>query len=368
MQTTVSTDNFVMTVLDTLMHKMDMWINDQERLNQVKMALYMNLMNKTILTDPETGKQLPAEYVDDTLIIIERFLLYMKIEQRTNGTIESYRGEVRNFFRYVQKNYADITKMDVMAYLSHKQMVDGNSDVTLNTKIHVLKSFYLWIMNEDTIEDGGCLSRKPKKNPMAKVNKIKEEKKVRTVLTDEQVEIIRCDCKCLRDRAIVEVLIATGMRISELTRLNLTDIDVVGKQCVIYGKGRKERYAFFTDRSLVHLKAYIKNRKRMTDCENALFLNDRKSNIGGVALYRRMINDSVRHMLNGIQRSDPRLEGVRVHPHAFRAYLATYMARHGASLKDIKNILGHANVNTTLECYIVEDLASIQTAHQRYVA
>lgn len=368
MQTAINTDNFVMTVLDTLMNKMDMWIDEQERLNQVKMALYMNLMNKTILTDPDADRQLPAEYVDDTLIIIERFLLYMGIEQRTESTIESYRREIRNFFRYVQKNYADITKMDVMAYLSHKQLVDNNGNVTLNTKIHILKSFYTWVMNEDTIEDGGCLSRKPKKNPMAKVNKIKEEKKVRTVLTDEQVEIIRCDCKCLRDRAIVEVLIATGMRISELTKLNLDDIDIVGKRCIIYGKGRKERHAFFSDRSLVHLKAYIKNRRRMTECENALFLNDRKSNKDGVALYRRMLNDSVRHMLNTIQSSDPRLEGVRVHPHAFRAYLATYMARHGASIKDIKNILGHANVNTTLECYIVEDMASIQSAHQMYVA
>lgn len=368
MQTMISTDNFIATVLDTLMNKMDMWIDDQARLNQVKMALYMNLMNKTILIDPEEDRQLPAEYVDDTFVIIERFLLYMKIEQCTMNTIENYRGEIRNFFKHCQRNYADVTKLDVMAYISHKQIVDDNGSATLNNKIHVLKSFYNWIMNEDTAEDGGCLSRKPKKNPMAKVNKIKEEKKVRTVLSDEQVEIIRCDCTSLRDRAIVEVLVATGMRISELTQLDLDDIDIVNKRCIIYGKGRKERPAFFSDRSMVHLKAYIKNRKRMTDCEAALFLNDRKSSIDGVALYRRMINDSVRYMLNDIQRNDPRLDGAHVHPHAFRSYLATYMARHGAPLKDIKNVLGHANVNTTLECYIVEDLASIQTAHQRYVA
>ena len=97
-----------------------------------------------------------------------------------------------------------------------------------SNKIHVFQSFYKWLMNEDLLEDGGCLMRKPKKNPMGKVYKIKEEQRVKRVLSDEQVEIIRCGCLHVRDRAIVEILVATGMRISE--PVSYTHLDVYKRQ------------------------------------------------------------------------------------------------------------------------------------------
>lgn len=368
MQNTMATETFVMDVMATLMASIELWA-EQERMKEVKMALYMNLMDKTILVDDEPGRQLPMEYVDDTPTVIEKYLLYMRIEKRTEGTIENYRGELRNFFQKVNKSYADITKNDVMGYLAWKQIVKGNNDRTINNKIHVLKSFYKWVMNEDLIEDGGMIARKPKKDPMAKVNKVKEEILVRSVLTDEQVEIIRCGCITVRDRAIVEVLIATGMRISELVGLNVSDVDVHNGKCKIYGKGRKERAAFFTPKAVVHLKEYLEMRMLIKNVpDDALFLNHSQRRINGVLMYTRTGDCTIRNMLKDIVFNDSRLTGLNLHPHMFRSYLATYMARHGAQLKDIKNVLGHANVNTTLECYIVEDVVSIQEAHGKYAA
>lgn len=361
MQKAINTDIFVMGVVETLMQT-ELWMK-QEYLNQVKSVLYMHLQNKTIFVDDQAA-QLPAEYVNDTPRIIETWLRCLRLERRTETTIKAYRNELRNLFRYIDKHYADVMTNDVRGYLSWCQMIKHNSDSTINNKYHAFCSFYNWIMSEDTIEDGGCLSRKPKKNPMTKINKVREEKKIRTLLTEEQVEIIRCDCATLRDRAIVEILIATGMRISELVGLNLTDIDIQNKTCIVYGKGRKERPAFFTDRAVVHLKSYLNNRKQMKDCEPALFLNNRK--VDGV--YTRMSDCSIRKMLKDIVVSDSRLTGLNLHPHLFRAYLATYMARHGATLEEIKNVLGHSNINTTVQCYIIEDVKRTKEAHDRYAA
>ncbi len=362
MQAAISTDHFVMAVMEMLMNQADMWL-EQERLNQVKSVLYMSLMDKTILTDLKE-KQLPAEYIDDTPRVIEMWLRCLQLERRADSTLESYRGEMKNLFRYLGKHYADVTTNDIRSYLAWCQIVKKNKDTTINNKYHAFCSFFKWVMAEDVIEDGGCLTRKPKKDPMNKINKIKEEKKVRTILTEEQVEIIRCDCPTLRDRAIVEVLIATGMRIGELVRMDLCDVDMQSKKCIIYGKGRKERPAFFTPKALVHLKEYLSIREQVAECDSGLFLNFRRTG----KTYTRVSDDSVRNMLKRIVKSDGRLEGVRLHPHMFRAYLATYMSRHGAGIDEIKRILGHSNINTTLECYIVEDVRETQAAHGRFAA
>lgn len=362
MQTAINTDVFVRDVINTLVTQMDMW-DELKRQKEVEAALYMHLMNKTIIAETE-DRQLPAEYVDDTPRVIQMFLQCLRLEKRTESTLKSYACELRCLFRFLQKNYADVNSNDIRAYLAWKQTEGKNQDKTLNTKIHVFQSFFKWLMNEDLIEDGGCLLRKPKKNPMAKVYKIKEEKKVKKVLTDEQVEIIRCDCEHVRDRAIVEILVATGMRISELIGLNLEDIDINKRQCIIYGKGRKERPAFFTPRAIVHIEEYLKWRKSLPDAGNALIVNLRRTE----GEYKRMCACSVRSMLKALVRRDERLSGLRLHPHMFRAYLATYMARHGASPKDIARVLGHSNINVTYECYIIDDPVETQIVHSKCAA
>lgn len=176
MQTAINTDNFVMTVMETLMSSMDMW-TEQERLDEVKAALYMNLIDKTIIADDIQGRQLPAEYVDDTPRVVESWLRCLELEKRTKSTISNYHGELKNFFKKIPKNYADITTSDVRGYLYWKQQVKKNKDSTINNKYHALQSFYKWVMMEDLIEDGGILMRKPKKIRWTRLIKSKRKRR-----------------------------------------------------------------------------------------------------------------------------------------------------------------------------------------------
>ena len=358
----VSTDMLVMDMVNTLSSSFEL-----ASLNEVKSVLYMYLGDKKIFKEDGDGDQLPSAYIDDTPRVIDMWLQCLKLERRTSKTLASYRVEVRNLFDRIQKHYADVTTNDIRAYLAWRQQIHHNSDVTINNKIHIFQSFYKWVMNEELVEDGGCITRRPKKNPMGKIHIVKVEKKTKSVLSDEQVELIRCGCKTERDLAIVDLLAGTGMRIGELVQLNRSDIDFRGGKCIVYGKGRKERPAYLTGRAIVHLENYISSR---TDREEALFINTRKSRSGKVEFlhYGRTSADSIRNMLKAVCAADERLRNVNLHPHMFRAYLATSMSKRGARAEDIQLVLGHASVETTLQCYIMKDEKCVADAHGRYAA
>lgn len=363
MMNTVSNDMLIVDVLNSLTDKVSM-----DKINDVKAVLYMHLGTKKIYEDVSSS-QLPAGYTDDTPRVIELWLQCLRLERRTENTINNYRLEIRNFFSRVGKNYADVTTNDVRMYLAWRQSVHKNSDTTINNKIHVLYSFYNWIMDEDLIEDGGFLARKPKKNPMSKIKIVKVAKKVKRVLSDEEMELIRCSCKSERDLAIVDMLEGSGMRIGELVALNRSDIDFKRGRCIIYGKGRKERIAYLTGKATVHLENYIGSR---TDDEEPLFINSRKSRVQHDkqenAVYGRMSADSIRNMLNRSCKAESRLNNAHVHPHAFRAYMATTMNRRGARAEDIQLLLGHSSVDTTIRYYVARDDKSAADAYGRYAS
>ena len=295
----VSNDILILDLLNALSATTEM-----ARLNEVKAILYMYLGNKKVFEETEE-ERLPAKYVDDTPKIIDIWIQCLRLERRTERTLENYRGEIRNFFEYVNKHYADVKPNDVRMYLAYRQQVHHNSDVSINNKIHVLYSFYNWVMAEDLIEDGGFLTRRPERNPMRKIRIVKTEQKVKHILTDEELELIRCACKTERDLAIVDMLAGTGMRISELVGLNRNDIDFRNGRCVVYGKGRKERPAYLTGKAIVHLENYLKSRE---DKEEALFINFRKSRVQkgkrGQQLHGRLGADSIRNMLKKICQND----------------------------------------------------------------
>ena len=357
----VSQDMLIMDIVNSLSNQMELG-----RLNEVKNILYMHLNNiEMYKDDPEL--QLPAGYIDDTPATIKLFLECLRLEKRTDSTIQNYQLELTKFFECVRKHYADVTAMDVRSYLAWRQTVLHNADSTVNNKIHTLQSFYKWVMAEDLQEDGGLLSRKPVKNPMAKIKTARPEVKVKTPITEIQMELIRCCCRTERDLALVDVLAGTGMRISELCALNRSDVDIQNGRCVIYGKGRKERPAFFTPKAIVHLENYLASRK---DDHPALFVSKwrKRNEVTGKLDYQRITTSSVTTMLKQIPGRDPRIKHLNLHPHCFRYYMATMMYRHGAPAEDIQLILGRANVRTTLEHYILRNTDDAYKAHSRYAA
>lgn len=327
-------------VIIKVLYAMQTVIN-QQQLDTLKATLYMNF-GKYQMFEEETALTTTQ---DDNNYIINLFFATLKIEGRTDKTIGAYRTEYRTFFSIIDKNVRDITTNDIRMYLAHCKTVRKNSDVTLNNHIRNLRSLFKWLTAEDYIE----------KDPLRKINQIKTESKIKDVITDEQAEVIRCSCDRERDIAIIDLLSSTGMRVGELVLINRNDIDFAKGECIVYGKGRKERVVYINGRAKVHLKNYLDSR---TDDNEALFVWCRKP-------YKRLSDKGIRNIVNKI-RTNTKIENLHIHPHKFRRTMATNMINKGARAEDVQQILGHASVETTLRCYAKISNNVVKDAHRRY--
>ncbi|WP_310603571.1 tyrosine-type recombinase/integrase [Anaerosporobacter sp.] len=312
----------------------------QNELEILKATLYAQL-GRLHVFEEETAL---STAMDDNNNIINLFIATLSIEGRTNSTIKAYAQEYKMFFSLVDKNIRDVTTNDIRMYLAHCKTTRKNSDVTLNNRIRNLKSLFAWLTTEDYID----------KDPLRKINVIKTETRIKETISEEQEEIVRCACDRERDTAIINLLTSTGMRVGELVKLNRSDIDLVNKECIVYGKGRKERTSFFDGRAKVHLVNYLETRE---DDNEALFVSIKKP-------YSRLTTDAVRRIVNRVANNSN--ENIHVHPHKFRRTMATNMIERGAPVEFVQKILGHANIETTLKCYAVMSNAIIKDAHRRY--
>lgn len=313
----------------------------KDGLEQLKSSLYIHL-GRLQIYEEETA--LTVE-VDDNSDKIKLFLATLKIEGRTDSTIDAYRCEYRVFFDFINKNFRDITTNDVRLYLAHCKTVRKNSDVTINNRIRNLKSLFKWLTIEDYIH----------KNPMLKINSIKTEQRVKEVINDMQAEIVRCSCEKERDASVINILSSTGMRVGELVKLNRSDIDFSNGECVVYGKGRKERPVYLDGRAKVHLAWYMESR---TDDNEALFVSEKSP-------HQRLTTAGIRNIINTIA-GNSHIGNINLHPHKFRRTMATNMINRGAPAEYVQKILGHASVQTTLQCYASISTQVIKDAHRRY--
>jgi site-specific recombinase XerD len=316
---------------------------DQEQLNELKNVLYMSLCRYQLIEE-ETAI---ATTLDDNWDKVNMFLATLKIEGKTDNTVKAYITEYKLFFSQVNKNFRDVTTNDVRMYLAYCKSVRRNSDVTLNNRIHNLMSLFKWLSTEEYII----------KNPMLKIKIAKTEKRVKEVLTDEQSEIIRCNCKQERDLAIVDMLTATGIRVGELVRLNRSDMDFVNGQCVVYGKGRKERPVYLNGKAKVHMLNYFDSRK---DNNPALF-------VGLKDPHDRLSGSGIRAMMKKIT-GDNQVKNIHLHPHKLRRTMATNMINRGAPVEYVQKILGHASVQTTLQCYASISNQIVKDAYRKYAS
>lgn len=243
----------------------------------------------------------------------------------------------------VGKSVRHIQTEDLRTYLTNYQQKNSPSRVTIDNIRRILSSFFSWLEDEDYII----------KSPVRRIHKVKTATNVKETYTDEDLEKMRDNCVELRDLAIIDMLASTGMRIGEMVLLNKADIDFNERECVVFGKGDKERVVYFDARTKIHLQNYINSR---TDENPALFVMLRspfeRIKIGGIETRLRKMGKE--------------LEIEKVHPHKFRRTLATMAIDKGMPIEQLQQLLGHKRIDTTLQYAMVKQ-SNVKQAHRKYI-
>lgn len=320
--------------------------SEQERMNEAQQVLYMTLCHMQMYVE-ETAL---STQLDNSAEWVRLFLATMVIRGCTEKTVESYRQEYTTFFGTINKAIPDITTGDIRGYLAHCKLVRHNKDVTVNNKTRMLRGLFVWLTEEEYID----------RNPMLRIKDNKVEHRIKEVFSDEQITMIK-DAAVRhgpRSIAIVDFLHRTGVRISEMIGLDRTDIDFRDRQCIVYGKGRKERPVYFSGDAAVHLREYLEGR---SDNNPALFVGTRKP-------FKRLTTDAVRLILREIRDMDDRLQGVAINPHKWRRQFVTDLLEKDVPLTLVADLVGHANLNTTKDNYGNYSRNKAREAHRKYVS
>ena len=251
---------------------------------------------------------------------------------------------IQNLLSVVKTNVRKITTEEIREYLSDYQKINNCSNVTIDNVRRNISSFFSWLEEEDYIL----------KSPMKRIHKIKTKTVVKNTISDEGIEKLRDHCRERRDLAIIDLLYSTGIRVGELVNLNIDDVDLEGRECVVYGKGGKERRVYFDAKAKVHLKEYIENR---CDDNEALFVTLD-------APYDRLKISGVEIRLRNLGRQ---LNLEKIHPHKFRRSMATRAIDKGMPIEQVQKILGHSQIDTTMQ-YAMVNQNNVKTAHQKYMS
>ena len=261
---------------------------------------------------------------------MQMFFAAKQIEGCSSRTIKFYKTTLETMFSQIETEVRKITTEEMREYLSEYQKRNNCSNVTIDNVRRNISSFFSWLEEEDYIL----------KSPMKRIHKIKTKKVVKNTISDEAIEKLRDGCKTTRDKAIIDLLYSTGMRVGELVNLNIDDIDLEGRECVVYGKGDKERRVYFDAKSKVHLKEYIDSR---ADDNPALFVTLN-------APFKRLKISGVEIRLRELGRE---LKVERIHPHKFRRTMATRAIDKGMPIEQVQKILGHSQIDTTMQYAMV---------------
>ncbi len=323
---------------------------DSGQIEKLKNVLFITFRDKVIVE--EKCEIIPIES-DEDIRLMQLFKASKIIAGRADGTLEQYIGELRYCRTSIGKPFKDITTMDLRWYLGMLQEQRGNKMSTIQNKIHYLNSFYSFLLNEGVISS----------NPVSRIETPKVEQTIRKAFSAEDMEAIRQCCTHVRDRALIEFLHSTGLRVSELSSLNIGDIDMVKKQFLVTGKGNKERIVYFSDVAAFHLKDYLKWRVTIENStleeikHKPLFICTKKPfnriQKPGIELLCRKIGEKA-----GIE---------NVHPHRFRRTFATNMMNRGMKIEELMKLMGHTKMDTTLiYCNVGQE--NIRSSYYKCVA
>ena len=273
---------------------------------------------------------------------LQEFLDVKALEGCSKATIENYKFNLNKFLLGVGKDPTEIATQDIRKYLADYKRERGVSNTTLDNMRRVFQSFFTWMHREGYII----------KDPCAAVNKIRADKIIKNPYSDKEMELMREAAKNLREKAIIEVLYSTGMRIGELEKLNKDDIDFVNGKAIVFGKGAKEREVYFNVKAQLALKKYLENRN---DTNEALF-------VGLQSPYNRLKVSTYEKILRELGGRC----GVHCHPHRFRRTCATILLNKGMPIQEVSKVLGHAKLETTM-IYCEIDQQSVATNHRKYM-
>lgn len=276
--------------------------------------------------------------------ILNAFINAKRIEGCSEKSLNYYEATINKVLLSINKELLHITTEDLREYLMTYQTEKKLSKVTVDNIRRILSSFFSWLETEDYII----------KSPIRRIHKIKTSKTVKETYTDEELEKMRDNCDELRNLAIIDLLASTGMRVGEMVLLNRNDIDFNERECIVLGKGDKERVVYFDAQSKLHLKQYLESRN---DNNEALFVSLRAPHnrlcIGGIEVMLRNMG----HELN-IH---------KVHPHKFRRTLATMAIDKGMPIEQLQHLLGHQKIDTTLQYAMVKQ-SNVKIAHKKYIS
>lgn len=312
---------------------------DCRQMARLKAVLTSELHNVEIIEKSDCATQQTQENEH----LLNSFISAKKIEGCSEKTLTYYRNTIERLLVTLSLAICHITTTDIRTYLSDYQEEHQSSKVTIDNMRRIFSSFFAWLEDEDYIP----------KSPVRRIHKVRTDSLVKEVLTDENIEILRDSCIELRDVAMIDLLSSTGMRVGELVKMNRDDIDFQERQCVVFGKGNKEREVYFNARAKIHLKKYLNSRN---DDNPALFVSlkspHRRLTISGVEVRLRKIG---------------RIANIaKVHPHKFRRSLATMAIDKGMPIEQVQRLLGHVKIDTTLR-YAMVNQTNVKMAHRKYL-
>ncbi len=308
----------------------------QVRLQEVLLTAFEQVVMMPTESEERQREQTNSE-------LLKAFISAKKIEGCSEKTLCYYQSSIEALLNSEQKQIGDIGTNDIRTYLACYQEERGISRVTRDNLRRIFSSFFAWLEDEDYIA----------KSPVRRIHKVRTESLVKEVISDENIEVLRDTCHEIRDLAMIDLLASTGMRVGELAKMNREDIDFHERQCVVFGKGNKEREVYFNARTKIHLKRYLESR---SDNNPALFVSlsmpYNRLTIGGVETRLRQLGK--RAGLN------------KVHPHKFRRTLATMAIDKGMPIEQVQRLLGHVKIDTTLH-YAMVNQANVKMAHRKYI-
>lgn len=322
-------------LIQTVVTDMLSYLNNAQ-VEKLKEVLLHTLWDYDI--SPSDGK---TKEQDQDLLAL--FLAAKRIEGCSEKSLRYYQATTQAMLDGIGKPIKEIVTEDIRQYLTNYQRERHSSRVTIDNIRRILSSFFSWLEDEDYIL----------KSPVRRIHKVKTASNIKETYSDETLELMRDSCSEMRDLAMIDLLASTGMRVGEMVLLNRDDVDFAERECVVFGKGYKERMVYFDARTKLHLQAYLESR---SDDNPALIVSLKapfnRLSIGGVETRLRELGKQL-----GVH---------KVHPHKFRRTLATMAIDKGMPIEQLQQLLGHKRIDTTLQYAMVKQ-SNVKLAHRKYI-